>query len=64
MEKLVDKKYYLIKTDHGMIQIAFWNERKSIFEENTSRGPNYVYPHHVTGVLPLEEVTDFREYEY
>ena len=64
MEKLINGKYYLIKTDHEMIQIAFWNDRKKIFEENTSRGPNYVYPNHVIGVLPLDEVNDFREYEY
>lgn len=61
-EKLENRRYYIIKTDHDMIDIAFWNASKNRFEANTSRGPNFCYPHHVVGVMRVEDLK-FNEFE-
>lgn len=62
-EKLENRKYYIIKTDHDMLEIAFWNDEDKRFEANTSRGPNYCYPNHVVGVMRVEDLK-FKEIEY
>lgn len=62
-EKLQDRKYYIIKTDHDMLEIAFWNDEDKRFEANTSRGPNYCYTNHVVGVMSVEDL-EFKEIEY
>lgn len=62
-EKLEDKRYYIIKTDHDMLEIAFWNDEDKRFEANTSRGPNYCYTNHVVGVMRVEDLK-FKEIEY
>ncbi|MBP2025118.1 hypothetical protein [Peptoniphilus stercorisuis] len=62
-EKLEHNKGYIIKTDHGLLEISYWNQNKIRFESNTSRGPNFCYPHHVVGVMKLEDLK-FNEIEY
>ena len=55
LEKLEDGRHYIIKTDHDLIDVAFWNDEDKRFEANTSRGPNYCYTNHVVGVIKIED---------
>lgn len=63
LEKLEDGRHYIIKTDHDLIDVAFWNDEDKRFEANTSRGPNYCYTNHVVGVIKIEDL-EFNDYEY